>query len=495
MANKIQKLKNSTNDTIYPVTVKDAIYDNLGNPLSIADTASVVTVDAKVGDLSLLTTTNKTSAVNAINEVDSDVTSLVNTVNGINSNINAVDNKIGLLSALQTVDKTSVVGAINENNSAISSNFNLLSKFSFQAHKPYRAWQGVSTDGEFIYVVTDRDEDFNLQNIISVYDMKGNFVREKTNAYTGTDPQGKFMSFGDCTIIDGELFVTAYNINSGGSPLVSRVIRFSLSNLAVTSSHEVGGGVAECVIKKGSEYWISYHDVQHVKRFNSSFSLLNTYALSQPISSQGGYQGMFWIGEYLYLNMHGANNMGGVNVGSLDKYSFNGSAFTFLKSIKPPTFGATQGVSVYGDAVYWNDRPANEIVITNSIETSSMQPILNPITNNNIFKPTLLNDWIPFDATYDRTLKVWKDPFGVVHLEGIVKEGVIGSVICKLPEGYRPQYSRNFAIDSGSAYGRLAIIGNNSLTPAGGEGEVSCVVGSSTYVCLDGVTFLADPTI
>lgn len=115
MANKIQKLKNSTNDTIYPVTVKDAIYDNLGNPLSIADTASVVTVDAKVGDLSLLTTTNKTSAVNAINEVDSDVTSLVNTVNGINSNINAVDNKIGLLSALETVDKTNVVGAINEN--------------------------------------------------------------------------------------------------------------------------------------------------------------------------------------------------------------------------------------------------------------------------------------------------------------------------------------------------------------------------------------------
>ena len=79
-----------------------------------------------IGDLDNLTTSNKTSIVNAINSVLSDIntkigdlddltasdkTSIVNAINSVLSDINT---KIGDLQELDTEDKTSIVNAINE---------------------------------------------------------------------------------------------------------------------------------------------------------------------------------------------------------------------------------------------------------------------------------------------------------------------------------------------------------------------------------------------
>ena len=89
---------------------------------------------------------------------------------------------------------------------------------SFELQDEYRAWQGIAIDSKCIYVLTDRNEHFDLENIISVYTHSGERVRERRNAYAGKDSKGRFMSFGDGNIIDEALFVTAYNINSGGCP-------------------------------------------------------------------------------------------------------------------------------------------------------------------------------------------------------------------------------------------------------------------------------------
>lgn len=90
-------------------------------------------LDSEIGTISTLTTANKTNIVNAINEVDSDIgnltllttstkTNTVGAINEVDSEIATVDGKIGILSGLTTVDKTSVVSAINENVTNIATN-------------------------------------------------------------------------------------------------------------------------------------------------------------------------------------------------------------------------------------------------------------------------------------------------------------------------------------------------------------------------------------
>jgi|GEM_PF-6545190 len=245
----------------------------------------------------------------------------------------------------------------------------------FEMENKYRAWQGVATDGNYIYVVTDRNEDFELENIISVYTMDGVFVSEKRHAYTGTDSAGRFMSFGDCSVIDGYLYVPVYNINSGGQvPYESKIVKYSLPDLVQVSEVDIGSGVAECITKHLDDFWVCYHDLAVIKRFASDFTLKNTYNLSQELGPEGGYQSIFWIDDFVYLNMHGSNEYGKAYAPGLDKYSFDGTNFTFVERIKPPTYGSGQGVSKFGDKFYWNDRPGNKVIITNGLKSGNLIP-------------------------------------------------------------------------------------------------------------------------
>ena len=78
----------------------------------------------------------------------------------------------------------------------------------------YRGWQGIAADENYVYLFTDRNEKFELENIISLYTHDGRKVREFKDIYKEKDSRGNFMSFGDGNLIDGRLYVTAYNFNS-----------------------------------------------------------------------------------------------------------------------------------------------------------------------------------------------------------------------------------------------------------------------------------------
>lgn len=77
----------------------------------------------------------------------------------------------------------------------------------------------------------------------------------------------------------------------------------------------------------------------------------------------------------------------------------------------------------------------------------------------------------------------YKDPFGIVHLEGVVEGGGTFSQIFELPPGYRPGQSANFLI-----YG-------NASSPAGlfvgDDGDVTLLEGDDAFISLYGVTFRA----
>ncbi|GGF72792.1 hypothetical protein GCM10010912_17520 [Paenibacillus albidus] len=233
--------------------------------------------------------------------------------------------------------------------------------------KNFRAWQGVGSNGKLIYVTTDRNEKFSLSNTISVYGIKGNFIKEKTKAYIGMDSHKRFMSFGDCYVSGDFLYATVYNFNSSPpeKDRISRIVKYRLSDLKQIKTYDIGEGTAESLVKYKESFWVVYHDKNEIRRFDTNFKFLESYPLSEQFGGEGGYQGIFFEGDDLYGNLHGSNKYGENYAQGMDKYHFDGHSFKFVERIKPPTYGSGQGVEKVGNLIFWTDRPGNQIVITN----------------------------------------------------------------------------------------------------------------------------------
>ncbi|MHB1404117.1 MAG: hypothetical protein ACYCV0_00780 [Desulfitobacteriaceae bacterium] len=136
------------------------------------------------------------------------------------------------------------------------------------------------------------------------------------------------MSFGDITVIEGYLYVPVYNWNGGaaGTPesRESRMIKYSLPDLEIVAEYPIGDGTAESVDKYNNHFWVVYHDKQEIREFDNNFQWINSYPLSQSIyvnNTENEPQGMFWEGDDLYVNNHGANDYGMFYAPCLDKYN------------------------------------------------------------------------------------------------------------------------------------------------------------------------------
>lgn len=90
------------------------------------------------------------------------------------------------------------------------------------------------------------------------------------------------------------------------------------------------------------------------------------------------------------------------------------------------------------------------------------------------------NSWVDF-AGGVATAAYWKDPWGIVHLRGTIKNGAIGGPAFTLPVGYRQSAGLLiYPAMSNAAIGRLDINTNGDVIPS---------IGSNVYFCLDGITF------
>lgn len=98
----------------------------------------------------------------------------------------------------------------------------------------------------------------------------------------------------------------------------------------------------------------------------------------------------------------------------------------------------------------------------------------------NWITPTLINGWEAFDASSIPQYR--KDSLGYVHMRGLLKTGVSGTVAFSLPMGYRPSVSSRFV---GTGTG---VFGYGTITTAG-----SVLISSyQTYISLDQIIF---PTV
>jgi hypothetical protein len=275
--------------------------------------------------------------------------------------------------------------------------------------------------------------------------------------------------------------------------------KYNISDLTVNQVYEIGGNIAESVTKYNNTYWVAYYDAKVIRNFDLNFNLIKEYSL--PIQGTPPYeysQGAIWEDNNYYVNMHGNNyNSDLIQYAQMQKFSFNGTDFTYVESIAPPTNGCSQGITKYKGYYFWNDRPNNMIVISKSIKRGNVYAEVIPIQSEFSYKPTLLNDWEIYDPNYDRTARVTSKD-GIVYLSGLIKNENISlydgqTPIFTLPSHLTPRYSMNFTALSNVGILRLAVVGKNSASPSDQIGNVDIQnilsFGSVSWVSLDGIIY------
>ena len=95
-------------------------------------------------------------------------------------------------------------------------------------------------------------------------------------------------------------------------------------------------------------------------------------------------------------------------------------------------------------------------------------------------EPAFEHSWKSYGGEYGAP-QFYKDPFGIVHLDGLLNSGEVGLSTFILPAGYRPAASILFSIWRGLT-GSLIILPN-------GEIIVPVAIGAESYASLAGITF------
>ena len=101
-------------------------------------------------------------------------------------------------------------------------------------------------------------------------------------------------------------------------------------------------------------------------------------------------------------------------------------------------------------------------------------------------EPVFQNGWgnyTPLSTSYNE-VGFYKDSNNIVHLQGLVRQGTVVSVIFRLPAGYRPNKIHIIGTLSNNALGQVRIEADGDV--------VSQSPNSNTWVSLDGLTFLAE---
>lgn len=97
--------------------------------------------------------------------------------------------------------------------------------------------------------------------------------------------------------------------------------------------------------------------------------------------------------------------------------------------------------------------------------------------------PDLHNDWVNHGEGFSPA-GYFKDSFGIVHLRGRVKSGIIGQAIFQLPAGYRPPYQE--------AYSVYSFDGENQVLArcdVDASGNVIAMAGGNSRFSLHGISF------
>lgn len=95
--------------------------------------------------------------------------------------------------------------------------------------------------------------------------------------------------------------------------------------------------------------------------------------------------------------------------------------------------------------------------------------------------PTFTNAWVNFGGV-QAPVGYFKDQFGLVHIRGMMQNGVANAAAFTLPTGYRPVYEESFGV-VGSAGADRIIVQQNGVVKTIATG------GAGTWMSLAGISF------
>jgi len=99
-------------------------------------------------------------------------------------------------------------------------------------------------------------------------------------------------------------------------------------------------------------------------------------------------------------------------------------------------------------------------------------------------EPAFQNSWVNLNTTTHSTAAFYKDPFGRVHLKGVIKDGTLDVAAFTLPAGYRPSVINIFGTVATNLIGRINIQSNGNV--------IIATPTTNTWVALDGISFRAE---
>jgi len=103
-------------------------------------------------------------------------------------------------------------------------------------------------------------------------------------------------------------------------------------------------------------------------------------------------------------------------------------------------------------------------ITTENLETTETGSILIMESNNS---PVYENSWVDYHVAW-KPVKYWKDCYGIVHIEGMMKNGTMLVSAFTLPDGYRPAGRIAFYSESANADGRVDVLTDGTVVPYGG---------------------------
>ncbi|MDH5765037.1 MAG: DUF2341 domain-containing protein [Gammaproteobacteria bacterium] len=231
--------------------------------------------------------------------------------------------------------------------------------------------QGVASDGSYYYTAGAAPAGADPYEYIQKFNAS-DWSQVASHNCTLDEPTDK-TQVNNIYHKDGYLYLGANNYNI--YPIEGWIVVYDASDLSFVEYHSVGERECEGCAYYGGYWWVIAGNVEYITQYDTSWNEIATYTLSY-CPHQGtaryctGYQGVMWIDNFLYVNIHDSSAED-----FLDCYQWTGSGFTAVKRMVRPSINCGQGLSLDpdGETVWWAERSYgvdDHRVIKTTIDTS-----------------------------------------------------------------------------------------------------------------------------
>lgn len=233
--------------------------------------------------------------------------------------------------------------------------------------KDVNASQGICVDGTYIYTVD--------HYLVSKYDSSWTLI----TTHDTTEDATADCKCGDLCHYNGKLYVCS-NYDISGT---SEILVYDASDLSyietISLTRPSAGYGAGSITLHDNKMWVVWDTTAdgsggYIQAFNfPSWTAVNIYPLTYTITGGYHYNGIVFVGDYLYAVIHESSTPQGVDI-----YRWNGTGFAKVGRIDSPTSGCTQGIDYDGTNFWFSERSHGGVSGSDYVVKASGACIIDP---------------------------------------------------------------------------------------------------------------------